>query len=380
MTRLLHTADWHLGKRFPAFRDEGRRKLTRARLDAVVRAFDVGRRHAVDAALCAGDLFDSPDPAPEYWQGLADVLARTDPGVPIFLLPGNHDPLTRGSVWAPEHPFRRALGEWVHVVDRDDFEHPLPGDAVLLARPCRSSAGDVDLALQLPPRSPGDRRLRVGLVHGSTFDLPGHQTNFPIARDAAVRRGLDYLAIGDTHAFRDVTPELGAPTVYPGSPEQTSFDEEGAGMVAIVHLSRHGQRAHVQRVPVGYWRWLDLTCRDLEALRGVLAMPELERTVVRLRLELSASLAERAEVERMLTELSGTDATHGRAGVLEVDRAGLRLTGGTDALFDDLPPVLADTVARLTRQADGAADEEDRDIASRALVHLQRLLSEIEVS
>ena len=33
--KLLHTADWHLGRRFGRFDPEGERRLTRARLDVV---------------------------------------------------------------------------------------------------------------------------------------------------------------------------------------------------------------------------------------------------------------------------------------------------------------------------------------------------------
>ena len=40
---------------------------------------------------------------------------------PLFLLPGNHDPLTPRSIWDADHSFRRALPDYVEVVDRDDF-------------------------------------------------------------------------------------------------------------------------------------------------------------------------------------------------------------------------------------------------------------------
>ena len=33
MLRLLHTADWHLGRRFPSFPEEAQKKLSRARMD-----------------------------------------------------------------------------------------------------------------------------------------------------------------------------------------------------------------------------------------------------------------------------------------------------------------------------------------------------------
>jgi DNA repair exonuclease SbcCD nuclease subunit len=190
--RLLHTADWHLGRRFPSFPEEAQKKLSRARMNVVGRILDVARRHAVNAVLCAGDIFDDPDPSPDFWEG----LARTFQGQgaehpPVFLVPGNHDPLTSESVWAPHHPFRARLPRWVHVVDRDDFEYELSPQAVLYARPCRSKAGESDLAMALPARQQGDNRLRIGCVHGSTFDVDGYQTNFPIQADAGVQRGLN---------------------------------------------------------------------------------------------------------------------------------------------------------------------------------------------
>src|SRR5437899_6556344 len=278
--RLLHTADWHLGRRFPSFPEEAQKKLSRARMDVIPRILDVARRHSVNAVLCAGDLFDDPEPESDFWQELAKRFReRGAQHPPVFLVPGNHDPLTPESIWAPGHAFRQALPHWVHVVERDDFTYELAPDAVLYARPCRSKAGDNDLAMPLPARDAGDERLRIGCVHGCTFDIDGYQTNFPIRRDAGVQRGLDYLAIGDTHSFRDVTPSLAVPTVYPGAPEPTSFDESGAGNVALVALFRRGRRPLVEAEPVAFWRWIDVQCRDMNELRSVLTTPDLDRCV-----------------------------------------------------------------------------------------------------
>ena len=110
MLRLLHTADWHLGRRFPSFPEEGQKKLSRARMDVVSRILDVARRNAVNAILCVGDIFDDPDPAPDFWDGLARTFqGHAGEHPPLFLIPGNHDPLTQESVWAPGHAFRSRL-------------------------------------------------------------------------------------------------------------------------------------------------------------------------------------------------------------------------------------------------------------------------------
>ncbi len=379
MLRLLHTADWHLGKRFPSFPEEAQKKLSRARLEVVSTILDLARRNSVAAVLCAGDLFDDPSPVPAFWEGLARIFQnRPTPHPPVFLVPGNHDPLTTESVWDRSHPFRARLPAWVHVVDRDDFTYEITPEAVLYARPCRSKAGESDLAMALPARAPGDTRLRIGCVHGSTFDIEGHQTNFPIRKDAGVLRGLDYLAIGDTHSFRDVTHDLPVPTVYPGAPEPTSFDESGAGSVALVALFRHGARPRVEAEAAAFWRWRDVRCRDMNELRALLTTRELERQVIRLHLDMTVSLAEESEMERILRDLQGTEATHGRAGVLVVDKEKLRRrVGSVDAFPDHLPQVLKETVVRLNQLAEGT-DDIARESATRALSHLYDLLQRQE--
>src|SRR5262249_23037569 len=95
----------------------------------------------------------------------------------------------------------------------------------------------------------------------------------------------------------------------------------------------------------------------------------------RLCLDMTVSLSEESEVERILRELQGTDATHGRAGVLTIDRANLRLqVGSGDAFPEDLPAVLRDTVDRLDRIIASAVDDSEKSKATRALAHLYKLL------
>src|SRR3982751_6093537 len=69
--KLVHTADWHLGMTFPSFDPDARLRLSRARREVIDRILGLAERHAAHAVLCAGDLFDDPDPAPEWWEGLA---------------------------------------------------------------------------------------------------------------------------------------------------------------------------------------------------------------------------------------------------------------------------------------------------------------------
>ena len=376
---LLHTADWHLGLRFRAFEPEQEKRLTRARLEVVTRILDVAESRRVDAVLCAGDLFNEEDPGELWWGEVLNELQRKERRGwqrPVVLLPGNHDPLTANSIYHEEHRFRRALPDFVKVVDRPGWELPLGDNAVVVASPCTSAAGDTKLVDSLPKREDGDKRIRIGLIHGQTFDLPDHQTNFPIPAGSASALGLDYLAIGDTHAFRDVEPNAPAPTVYPGAPEATKFDEQDTGHVALVFfpLDRR-RRALVQKERVGSWTWRAKPCHSLHDLRGLMDETNLANMVLRLTLDMTVPMGEYDEAERLLTELGGSEAAGPRAGVLQVHREKLRLDANSDDDLEDLPAVLQATKDRLLRLANDD-DSPQREQAERALHHLYRLVRE----
>lgn len=370
--KLLHTADWHLGRRFPGFEKGQEERLTRARLEAVRRLLDLAANWDVDAVLCAGDLFDQPTPEEPWWQGLLQEFQRREWRRPVVLLPGNHDPIGRGAPYHADHPFRQGLPDYVHVVDRRGWELSLGDRAVLYASPCESKAGQTDLVASLPRREPGDERFRIGMVHGQTFDMEGHQTNFPIAPGSAAERGLDYLALGDTHGYREVEPDAAAPTVYPGAPEGTTFGERDAGHVAIVFFPRDRRRsAQVLKERVGRWTWREETCRSMDELRRLKQEANLRKTVLRLVLEVELPMAEYDEAERIVGELRGSLAATPLVGVLDLERSGLRLAPDAPIDFGSEMPVLEAAAARLREQTPARPE-----VVERALHHLYRLARE----
>ncbi len=87
--RLLHTADWHLGRllhRVPLL-DAQRRVL-----DHLI---DVARDEQVDAIVVAGDLFDRALPPVEAVQLAGDALRRMAAVAPVIAISGNHDSAQR---------------------------------------------------------------------------------------------------------------------------------------------------------------------------------------------------------------------------------------------------------------------------------------------
>ena len=223
----------------------------------------------------------------------------------------------------------------------------------------------------IPQRPAGDEKFRIGLIHGQTFDMAGFQTNFPIESGAAEARGLDYLAIGDTHGFRDVEPDARVPTVYPGAPEAMNFGEVDTGNVALVFFPRdRRRRALVQAERVGTWKWREMVCKSMSELRALSKDTGLRQTVLRLNVNMTVPLDEYDEAGRLLEELRGSLAANPRVGVLSDDVSGLRLRVDADMKFPvDLPPVLKAAVERLKARA-----ADDPSMGERALHHLYSLV------
>ena len=84
--RLLHTADWHVGRTIRGRSRADEHVAVLAEVAAVARA------HEVDAVLVCGDIFDTAAPSPEseqiVYHALLD-LAST--GARVIVLAGNHD-------------------------------------------------------------------------------------------------------------------------------------------------------------------------------------------------------------------------------------------------------------------------------------------------
>jgi exonuclease SbcD len=144
--RLLHTADWHLGKLL----NEQSRDEEHARF--LIWLLGIVEKHAVDAVILAGDVFDSANPpqsALERYFNFVSSLHRQGGDCSLVVIAGNHD--SAAQLEAPKQVLR-ALN--VHVVG---FLADKP-DARFLFLP---NSTDQKVAIAMMPFL-RDRDLRVG--------------------------------------------------------------------------------------------------------------------------------------------------------------------------------------------------------------------------
>jgi DNA repair exonuclease SbcCD nuclease subunit len=262
--RLIHSADWQLGARFAQFKGMAQR-LRQARLETLHRTIERAAQLHVDALLIAGDLFADSQVEDTVIQTALDMIAGA-PDLPVFILPGNHDPYTGpGCIWERK-PFQKKPAN-VAV-----FNEPTVCEvagAFLIARPLLQKVSTIDPSIkfvELVRDLPTDR-IRVGITHGAPA-IPGkHQPNdFPIALNAATRSGLDYLALGHWHNSQVYN---GGRMAMSGTPEPDQFGQTSSGNVMLVEISQRGEAPKLTTVPVFSLRWqeLEFDILDFEATR-----------------------------------------------------------------------------------------------------------------
>jgi DNA repair protein SbcD/Mre11 len=244
--RILLLADSHLGFDLPDRPRATRRRRGHDFLDNYAAALAPALAGEVDVVVHGGDVFDRPRVPPSLaYQGLAPLTRIADRGVPVFIVPGNHE---RSIV--PHHRF--AAHRDVHVFDRPrTFMIEVRGMRLALTGlPCERTdvrARFADL-LQSSEWSSACAAHRLLCVHqcveGATVG-PGNFT-FTYASDVIRLRDVppEFTAVlsGHIHRHQVLTHDLqhhpiAAPVLYPGSLERTSLAEIGEPKgFMIVHV------------------------------------------------------------------------------------------------------------------------------------------------
>ena len=378
--RFLHTSDWQLGLARYYLDADARARHAADRLEAVRRLGEIAHEDGAAAVVVAGDVFESNRVDGTTLRRGLDAMGSV--GVPVLLLPGNHDALDAGSVYRSA-VFRAARPGNVRVLDGEEPIEVAPGLEVVGAPwPSKRPGTDLVAALagRLDPAPAG--RLRVCVAHGAVAETSPDRDDPAAISLAAAERAIaegrfHFLALGDRHSATRVAERVW----YSGTPEATDFVEERPGHALLVELDAGGCR--VEERPVGRWRFLQQAFRlagdgDVDRLASRLEEAEEKpRTAVRLTLEGGLSLHARARLDGLLEaareRFASVEVHAGEGGWVvlpdEVDREALGLAGWAERAFEAL---LAEAAGGSPADAPGAS-ETDPAVARDALALLYRL-------
>jgi DNA repair exonuclease SbcCD nuclease subunit len=304
--RFLHTADWQLGMTRHFLSGDAQPRYSAARRDAVTGLGALAAEVGAEFVVVAGDVFEHNQLAPQVIGQSLEAMRAV--GIPVYLLPGNHDPLDASSVYTSAL-FTAECPDNVTVLDRAGIHQVRPG-LEIVAAPWRSKAPTTDLVAEvLDDLAPGPV-TRVLLAHGGVDVLDPNRDKPSLIRlarldDALARGAVHYVALGDKHSLTQVG-DTGR-VWYSGSPEVTNYDdvESDPGHVLVVDIDENDPRGSVSVTArrVGQWRFVTLrrqvdNSRDIADLDLNLdLMTEKDRTVVRLALTGSLSVTDRAALD-----------------------------------------------------------------------------------
>ena len=370
MVRFLHTSDWQLGMTRYFLSEGAQERYTQARFDAIRTMGRIAQEENCQFMLVCGDVFESNQVDRKTIARAMEALKEVP--VPVFILPGNHDPLNAASVYRSSTFLERKPAH-VHVIENatpfrfaEDIE--LVGAPWLSKKPVTNPLEDAINAL-----SPTEGVTRICLAHGAVDTLnPSKSTDiisFAMIEQALTEGKIDFVALGDRHSLTEVgnTGHIW----YSGTPESTDFKEIQSGYAQIVEIEENN--ISTKAIKVGKWHFVELervdlnTAEDVEIFRNSLEEIEnKDRTALRLNLfgslTLSANSALQNHIQAAHDIFAAVDIREDNLLVLpdDTDFADLGFSGFADA-----------TVQRLRNRIDDGGDE--GILAREALMLMLRL-------
>jgi exonuclease SbcD len=299
--KILHTSDWHIGRRL------GRYDRSDEFREVIAEVVAVADREEVDLVVHSGDLFDRPIPSVEALEiGLAGLVALTASGArPVVAIAGNHDspglfealaPFLGlqdihlvGEIKRPDeggvldldtsggravvscfpflregrafHVWEEAAQHYQHYADRlrviaeayaTHADEVAGGEAVTLLV-AHFLVGGSKVHGHGAPR--GERELHMGETYAATPE--------------AIPPGPQYVALGHIHAPQPV-PGARVPAEYAGSLLELDFGEAGEEKRVVLVEAEPGVPAAVTSISLSGGRrlvrasgsWEDIITRD----------------------------------------------------------------------------------------------------------------------
>jgi exonuclease SbcD len=300
--RILHTADWHLGKSLE--------QISRLpeQIEFVDRLCEIADAEAVDLVLVAGDVFDTYNPPAAAEALFYDALERLNQQGkrPVIVIAGNHDhperlcassplaykdgiillgyPGSDGSAYEIDSPYikRRAGGPgWLslHLTQCQEeivlLTMPYPSEARLEALLTETAdeallqqAYDQRIKDVLAKLAENFRQDTVNVVVSHLFMLGGKTCDSErtlqvggamTVAAASMPANADYVALGHLHRPQAISGGP-CPIYYAGSPLAYSFSEAGYSKAVYLVEANPGQPAEIKPVylscgkPLVRWR------------------------------------------------------------------------------------------------------------------------------
>lgn len=235
--RILHTSDWHLGKRlFKLDRSPEHEQFLNWLLGTLI-------EEKIDVLLIAGDIFDTPTPPHQSLEVFYNFLHRVsvETKTETMIIAGNHDSGLLLEAPSKLLSFHR-VKVWGKLSENPADHWMTVGNVELCAIPFFRSyellpQGEGDALVALKKYLIKDKSLpQVLMLHhlAGVFEAAGSEQVISLSGvdsiPSDVLKTFDYVALGHIHKPQKIGPQ----SYYSGSPIPLRFSETAKKSVVII--------------------------------------------------------------------------------------------------------------------------------------------------
>jgi DNA repair exonuclease SbcCD nuclease subunit len=269
--RFIHTSDWQIGMPFLFLKEDSRKAMHNARLDAIKAIAKIAKDESaeIDFVVVCGDIVDSP----RISETDLRLMFREIEGIkkPVYLLAGNHEWNGTEYIFENEH-FGQMLPLNVTIL-HEGINVTCINGVEIVAAPLKGKHADQDVLKSVLGQLDSSNSIRIVAGHGSldtfiTVDSDDEKLNFAAIQESIEKKHVQYVALGDRHSatsvdsngkllpFKNVKDGGVLPVYYSGSNEATDYDELDSGKVLIVDIELN-REVSVEKVLVGKWNLIE---------------------------------------------------------------------------------------------------------------------------
>ena len=236
--RMIHCADLHLDSAMTTYLDRDKANERKQELlNGFIKMVDFAAANKVEVILIAGDMFDTKD-VQRTTKNTVIYQIEKHPEIRFYYLKGNHDGdnFIDELIDVPENLY----------LFNDQWTSYKEGNNI---RICGIEESAIKNPYIYDELQLDKNEINIVMMHGQDTETGGSDVH-DINLRALQNKGIDYLALGHIHTYREGQLDRRGKYVYPGCLCGRGFDECGPHGFVIMNVNEEQHRVQSKFLPL----------------------------------------------------------------------------------------------------------------------------------